>query len=178
MKYAAMFGKTTRNVPKDEVTANAELLTRAGFVEKLMAGAYTYLPLGLKVLDNISAIVREEMDAIGGQELLMPMLHPSANWKTTGAWKTLDVLEHTEGTIHRVVRLRHEGAAPPRLKAERTEPNEVVLTYDSPRKLCAVARGIGRGVAKKMQELITIREPRCMHRGDPACVIIFRKESP
>ena len=92
MKYSAMFGKTTRNVPKDEVTANAELLTRAGFVEKLMAGAYTYLPLGKKVLDNISTIVREEMDAIGGQELLMPMLHPKANWVATGAWKTLDVL--------------------------------------------------------------------------------------
>ncbi len=101
MKYSAMFGKTTRNVPKDEVTANAELLTRAGFVEKLMAGAYTYLPLGRKVLDNIAGIVREEMDAIGGQELLMPMLHPSANWKTTGAWKTLDVLFELESRTGR-----------------------------------------------------------------------------
>ena len=101
MKYSAMFGKTTRNVPKDEVTANAELLTRAGFVEKLMAGAYTYLPLGKKVLDNISTIVREEMDAIGGQELLMPMLHPKANWVATGAWKTLDVLFELESRTGR-----------------------------------------------------------------------------
>ena len=92
MKYSAMFGKTTRNVPKDEVTANADLLTRAGFVEKLMAGAYTYLPLGLKVLNNIAAIVRAEMDAIGGQELLMPMLHPKERWVTTGAWDSVDVL--------------------------------------------------------------------------------------
>lgn len=92
MKYSTLFGKTTRNVPKDEVTANAELLTRAGFVEKLMAGAYTYLPLGLRVLDNISDIVREEMNAIGGQELLMPMLHPKANWVQTGGWDSIDVL--------------------------------------------------------------------------------------
>lgn len=92
MKYSTLFGKTTRNGPKDEVTANAHLLTRAGFVEKLMAGAYTYLPLGLRVLDNISEIVRQEMDAIGGQELLMPMLHPKNNWVQTGGWDSIDVL--------------------------------------------------------------------------------------
>lgn len=92
MKYSTLFGKTTRNGPKDEVTANADLLTRAGFVEKLMAGAYTYLPLGLRVLENISEIVRQEMDAIGGQELLMPMLHPKNNWVQTGGWDSIDVL--------------------------------------------------------------------------------------
>ena len=91
-------------------------------------------------------------------------------------WRTLELLEHTEETIHRVVRLRHEGAAPPRLKTERTGPDEVVMTYDSPRKLCAVARGIARGSAKKFKELITIDDRKCMHRGDPACVIVFRKE--
>lgn len=101
MKYSSVFGKTTRNVPKDEVTVNAELLTRAGFVEKLMAGVYTYLPLGLRVLDNISDIVREEMDAIGGQELLMPMLHPKENWVATGAWETLDVLFELESRTGR-----------------------------------------------------------------------------
>ena len=90
------------------------------------------------------------------------------------AWRTLDVLEHTEETIHRVVRMRHEGAAPPRLKTERTRPDEVVLTYDSPRKLCAVARGIARGVSKKFVETLTVEDRRCMHRGDPACVIVFR----
>ena len=101
MKYSQLFGKTTRNIPKDEVTANAELLTRAGFVEKLMAGVYSYLPLGLKVLNNISQIVREEMDGIGGQELLMPMLHPKENWVRTGQWKTLDVLFELESRTGR-----------------------------------------------------------------------------
>jgi prolyl-tRNA synthetase len=101
MRYSTLFGKTTRTIPRDEVTANAQLLTRAGYVEKLMAGAYTYLPLGLKVLDRIGDIVREEMDAIGGQELLMPMLHPKENWVTTGAWKTLDVLFELESRTGR-----------------------------------------------------------------------------
>ena len=90
-------------------------------------------------------------------------------------WRTLEVIEHTEETIHRVVRMRHPGAEPPRLRAERTTPNEVVLTYDSPRKLCAVARGIVKGVAKQFGEVVTIDERACMHDGDPACIIAFRK---
>jgi prolyl-tRNA synthetase len=96
MKYSQLFGKTTRNIPKDEVTVNAQLLYRAGYVDKLMAGAYSYLPLGLKVLNNISQIVREEMDGIGGNEMLMPMLHPKENWVKTGQWKTSDVLFELE----------------------------------------------------------------------------------
>jgi hypothetical protein len=89
-------------------------------------------------------------------------------------WRTLDVIEHTEETIHRVVRMRQPGAQPPLLRAERTSPNEVVLFYDSPRRLCAVARGIGRGVANHFQEPIVIEERRCMHRGDPGCVIAYK----
>ena len=89
-------------------------------------------------------------------------------------WRTLDVIEHTEETIHRVVRRRQPGAAPPRLKAERVEPNQVVVVYDSPRKLCAVARGIVRGLAKHYGETIEILESTCMHRGEPACTLTFR----
>jgi prolyl-tRNA synthetase len=105
VRYANLFGKTTRNVQKDEVTANAELLTRAGFVEKLMAGSYTYLPLGLRVLNKISAIVREEMDAIGGSELLMPMMHPKENWARTGGWDSIDVLFRLESRTGRAYAL-------------------------------------------------------------------------
>ena len=89
-------------------------------------------------------------------------------------WRTLDVIEHTEETIHRVVRMRQPGAEPPRLYAQRTRKDEVVLTYDSPRKLCAVARGIGRGLANHFAERLTISESSCMHRGDPSCSIAFR----
>src|SRR4051812_25220763 len=62
-------------------------------------------------------------------------------------WRTLDVLEHAENTIHRVVRLREPGALPPRLQAQRISPTAIRMNYDSPRKLCAVARGIARGIA-------------------------------
>jgi hypothetical protein len=67
-------------------------------------------------------------------------------------WRTLDVIQHTEETIHRVVRMRQPGAAPPRLRVDRASPDEVAIHYDSPRRLCAVARGIVRGVAKHFGE--------------------------
>ncbi len=88
-------------------------------------------------------------------------------------WRTLDVIEHTEQTIHRVVRRRQPGALPPRLRTVRAGPKLVILTYDSPRRLCAVARGISRGLAARFGEALTINDIECMHRGDPACIISF-----
>jgi prolyl-tRNA synthetase len=92
MKYSKLFVQTLKQPPKDADTINHKLLTQAGFVDQLMAGVYSYLPLGLRVLKNIEQIVREEMDAIGGQEILMPILHPKANWEITKGWDTIDVL--------------------------------------------------------------------------------------
>ncbi len=92
MKYSKLFTKTLRQPPKEADTINHKLLTQAGFVDQLMAGVYSYWPLGLRVLRKIEQIVREEMDAIGGQEVLMPILHPSEIWKTTGGWNKIDVL--------------------------------------------------------------------------------------
>lgn len=92
MRQSALFTKTRKEAPKDEVSLNAELLHRAGFVDKLMAGVYTYLPLGLRVLRNIQTIVRDEMDKLGAQEVLMPSLTPKDIWETTGRWKTIDVM--------------------------------------------------------------------------------------
>ncbi len=89
-------------------------------------------------------------------------------------WRTLDIIEHTEETIHRVVRLRQPGAKPPQLRTERVAPNEVVLHYDSERRLCAAARGIARGIARHFGESLGIDERQCMHRGDPSCVISFK----
>ncbi|MEK7652975.1 MAG: aminoacyl--tRNA ligase-related protein [Patescibacteria group bacterium] len=86
MLQSKLFGKTLKNPPKDEVSVNAKLLAQAGFIDKLSAGIYSYLPLGLKVLNKIKQITREEMDAIGGQEILMPTLQPAEPWKTTGRW--------------------------------------------------------------------------------------------
>jgi prolyl-tRNA synthetase len=92
MRQTKLFTKTKREDPKDEVSKNAKLLIRAGFVHKEMAGVYSYLPLGWRVLRNIEAIIREEMNAIGGQEITMATLHPSEPWKQTGAWDKVDVL--------------------------------------------------------------------------------------
>lgn len=86
MKQSQLFGKTLKTVPKDEVSRNAELLIRGGFIDKLMAGAYSYLPLGYRVLNKIKNIIREEMDSINGQELFMPALQPKALWEETDRW--------------------------------------------------------------------------------------------
>ena len=86
MLQSKLFGKTQKQPPKDEVSINAKFLTQAGFIDKLTAGVYSYLPLGLKVLNKIKNIVREEMNAIDGQEILMPALHPKEVWAKTGRW--------------------------------------------------------------------------------------------
>jgi len=92
MKYSKMFNKTLKTAPSSAETANHRLLVQAGFVRQVMAGVYTYLPMGLRVLEKISQIVREEMNEIGGQEVLMPVLHPASIWKQTGGWDKIDVL--------------------------------------------------------------------------------------
>ena len=92
MRQSKLFTDIAREFPKDEESLNAKLLTRAGFVEKLMAGVYSYLPFGLRVLRNLESVVREEMNAVGGEEILMPMLHPRAIWDKTGGWEKIDVL--------------------------------------------------------------------------------------
>lgn len=92
MLQSELFTKTKRESPKDEEAINARLLIRAGFVDKLMAGVYTFLPLGFLVLKKIENIIREEMVKIGGQEILMPTLQPKENWEKTGRWESFDAL--------------------------------------------------------------------------------------
>lgn len=92
MLQSRLFTKTRREAPSDEASKNAQLLIRAGYVHKEMAGVYSYLPLGMRVLMKIEKIVREEMDGIGGQEIRMATLHSSEPWKRTGAWESVDVV--------------------------------------------------------------------------------------
>lgn len=92
MYQSKLFTRTKKEAPKDEVSVNAQLLIRAGFVDKLMAGTYSFLPLGLKVFKKIENIIREEMLALGANEILMPSLNPRENWETTGRWDSLDNL--------------------------------------------------------------------------------------
>ena len=93
MRLSKLFTKTSKTAPADEVAKNAQLLIRAGFVYKEMAGVYAYLPLGLRVIENIKQIVREEMNAIDSNELIMTSLQRKDVWQTTGRWSddTVDI---------------------------------------------------------------------------------------
>ncbi|OGG64663.1 prolyl-tRNA synthetase [Candidatus Kaiserbacteria bacterium RIFCSPLOWO2_02_FULL_55_12] len=86
MRQSQLFTKTRREAPADEVAKNAQLLVRAGYIHKEMAGVYSYLPLGLRTLNNIVQIIREEMNAIGGQELVMTALQDKELWSRTDRW--------------------------------------------------------------------------------------------
>lgn len=86
MRQSRLFTKTRKDAPKDEVSKNAQLLIRAGFVHKEMAGVYSYLPLGLRVFKKIEQIIREEMNAIGGQEIILTALQEKTAWEATGRW--------------------------------------------------------------------------------------------
>ncbi|MEK7136103.1 MAG: aminoacyl--tRNA ligase-related protein [Patescibacteria group bacterium] len=86
MQQTKLFTKTRREDPTDETSQNAKLLIRAGFVHKEMAGVYSFLPLGLKVLEKIKAIVREEMNNIGAEELVLTALQDKELWQKTDRW--------------------------------------------------------------------------------------------
>jgi len=86
MRLTKLFTKTSKSVPADETSKNAKLLIQAGFVHKVMAGVYAYTPLGLRVVENIKQIVREEMNVVDGQELIMTNLQPKEHWETTSRW--------------------------------------------------------------------------------------------
>jgi prolyl-tRNA synthetase len=90
MFQSKIFGKTRREYPKDEVSKNAQLLIRAGFIEKASAGVYSYLPLGFRVLKKIEEIIRKEMELVGGQESLFPSLMSKELWSKTGRWDEWD----------------------------------------------------------------------------------------
>lgn len=91
MLQSKLFTKTRKEAPADEVSKNAQLLIRAGYVHKEMAGVYAYLPLGLKVLNNIIQVIREEMNAIGGQEVTLTALQEKETWEPTNQWDDAQV---------------------------------------------------------------------------------------
>ncbi len=91
MKQTQLFTKTRKEAPADEVSRNAELLIKGGFINKEMSGVYSYLPLGLRVLNKIIQIIREEMNAIGGQELTLTALQEKETWEPTNQWSDTEV---------------------------------------------------------------------------------------
>jgi len=87
MRFSQLFGRTLREVPAEAELVSHQLLVRAAMIRQLAAGIYSYLPLGWRVLAKIEAIMRQEMDRIGGQEMLMPVVHPAEIWQATGRWQ-------------------------------------------------------------------------------------------
>lgn len=118
MRQSKLFTKTRREAPKDEVSKNAQLLIRAGFINKEMAGVYSFLPLGLRVLEKIENIIRKEMNAIDGQELLLSSFHPKENWEKTGRWESMNDLYKVSDSSGREVALgpTHEEIVTPLVK--------------------------------------------------------------
>jgi prolyl-tRNA synthetase len=98
MKSSQLFTRTSKTIPADETSRNAQLLIQAGFVHKEMAGVYAFLPLGKRVLDNIVQIIREEMNAIGGQEVSLTALQNKDVWEASGRWsdEVIDVWFRTK----------------------------------------------------------------------------------
>lgn len=91
MKYSEFFPKSRKTEFKEDLSKNAVLLTKAGYIDQLMAGSYTLLPLGFRVVENIKNIIREELNKTNAQEMIMPLLHPRDVWDQTGRWSDPDV---------------------------------------------------------------------------------------
>ncbi len=118
MLQSQLFYKINKERSKDADSVSDDLLTSAGFVDQLMSGVYTFLPLGLLVLHNIEKVIRENMLAVGGQEILMPVLQPKDNWVKTGRWNSLDILFKIKGSGNKEYALgpTHEEVASPLAK--------------------------------------------------------------
>ena len=125
------------------------------------ASSMTGLPVA-KVLEDFGQFIVPALLKMFGHLLL-------------AEWRTIDVIEHTETTVHRVVRVRNPGANPPKLQTVRRGRDEVVVVYASPRQMCAFAIGIGKGLAMHFGENVVATQTMCMHKGAPKCEIVFRK---
>jgi len=130
MKQSALFTRTIKDAPKDEVSFNAQILIRAGFIDKLGAGIYTFLPLGLRVMNKITNIIREEMNNIGSQEMLMPALIPRDLLDKTGRWDLIDVLFKLDGVDKKEYALgsTHEEVVTPTIKKHVISHKELPLS--------------------------------------------------
>ena len=156
--------KTTKEVSKDDPSRNAQLLLRAGFVSRLMAGVYSFLPLGLRVLHKIEDIIREEMDAVGGQEVLLPALHPREIWDQTGRWDKVDVLYRFKGAGDRDLCLgpTHEEVVTPLLgsfiRSYRDLPTAVYQIQTKFRNEARAKSGLLRGREFRMKDMYSFHE--------------------
>ncbi len=154
------------------------LLERAGLPGRV------YLPRGVYADAEVAGIVRAAAAEGGLDEasvleefgrFLVPNLLAAYEAHVRPGWRTLDLLANAEETIHRVVRMRNPRADPPELSCEVLGADAVRIVYASPRRLCALARGIVRGIAEHYRERVEIAETGCMRAGAPACTLEVRK---
>lgn len=154
-----------------------DLLTAAGL------GSPLYLPMQAYPDGDVVALVTAAAQATGKPaatiledfgRFIVPDLVRMYSSSIPPHWTALDLIEHTEETVHKVVRRRQPGAAPPALQVRRLSPQTLEIIYTSPRRLCAVAKGIAQGVADHYHEHIGVVEPQCMHRGAAACRLQVR----
>jgi len=141
-------------------------------------GPKLYLPVAEYPDEEALTLVSAAVDATGIPaaviledfgEFIVPDLVKMFGYLLKPQWKTLDIIEQTEQTIHQVLRRATPHARPPALRCVRPSPDEVIITYTSPRKLCAVAEGITRGIANLLGECISITHPICMLQGASKC---------
>lgn len=164
MLQSKLFTKTSKQLPKDEPSLNAQLLLRAGYVDKLMAGVYSYLPLGLKVLNKIKNIIREEMDKIDGQEILMPALTPKEIWLQTGRWEGFDALFKLVGKEEKEYALgaTHEEVVTPLVQrfvvSHKDLPCAVYQIQDKFRNEARAKSGLLRGREFSMKDLYSFHK--------------------
>jgi hypothetical protein len=155
-----------------------QLLTTAGLENKV------YLPIReypdtevVRLVEAASSMlglpVAEVLEDFG--VFIVPALMKMFGHLLLPEWKTIDVIDNTEGTVHSVVRAKNPGAKPPELQTDRRSWDEVVLIYTSPRKMCALAIGIGKGLGNYFHENVTANQTMCIHKGAPKCEIVFRK---
>ena len=155
-----------------------ELLTDAGIGPKLYLAIQEYPDHDLAaILDAASrktghpvgALLEDFGDFIGPHLMRMYRVYIQPEWTA------LDVIEHTEERIHRMVRVQHRGARPPYLSTTRRSVDEIVVHYSSERRYCALARGIARGIARHHGEMLEITDLTCMNRGAATCEILLRR---
>jgi prolyl-tRNA synthetase len=163
MRQSLLFSKTKREVPKDEKFENSKLLIRAGFIDKLSAGIYTFLPLGHLVLKKIENVIREEMLKIGAQEILMPALHPKENWQITKRWDEMEELFKLKaGKKEFALGPTHEEVITPLvkkfIKSYRDLPIYLFQIQDKFRNEKRVKSGLLRGREFLMKDLYSFHE--------------------
>jgi prolyl-tRNA synthetase len=175
MRQSHLFTKTSKNAPHDADSVNAKLLSQGGFVHQEMAGVYSWLPLGLRVLRKVETIIRQELDAIGAQEILMSALQPKENWDTTGRWDSVDVLFKVPSQTGKIYGLgpTHEEIVTPLVKAFLSSYKELpVAVYQIQSKFRDELRaksGVLRGREFGMKDLYSF------HKDTADLEIYYRK---